>query len=93
MYAAVREELPARGYGMYEISNYAQPGRESQHNLTSSLIFSLVLPTDMGLSIRRLPRSPSHHYHRSRQFPQRRRLLHRCPSPSHLKQLRRYPHQ
>jgi oxygen-independent coproporphyrinogen-3 oxidase len=34
MYAAVREELPARGYGMYEISNYAQPGRESQHNLT-----------------------------------------------------------
>ena len=34
MYAAVREELPAHGYGMYEISNYAQPGRESQHNLT-----------------------------------------------------------
>src|ERR1700683_54987 len=34
MYAAVREELPARGYGMYEISNYARPGRECRHNLT-----------------------------------------------------------
>jgi len=34
MYAAVREELPRRGYGMYEISNYAQPGRECRHNLT-----------------------------------------------------------
>jgi len=34
MYAAVREELPRRGYGMYEISNYAQPGGECRHNLT-----------------------------------------------------------
>ena len=34
MYAAVREELPRRGYPMYEISNYAQPGRECRHNLT-----------------------------------------------------------
>jgi len=34
MYAAVREELPRRGYAMYEISNYARPGREAQHNLT-----------------------------------------------------------
>jgi oxygen-independent coproporphyrinogen-3 oxidase len=34
MYAAVREELPRRGYAMYEISNYAQPGRECRHNLT-----------------------------------------------------------
>ncbi len=34
MYAAVREELPQRGYAMYEISNYANPGHESRHNLT-----------------------------------------------------------
>jgi oxygen-independent coproporphyrinogen-3 oxidase len=34
MYAAVREELPRRGYPMYEISNYAHPGRECRHNLT-----------------------------------------------------------
>ncbi|MGO9453687.1 MAG: radical SAM family heme chaperone HemW [Candidatus Binataceae bacterium] len=34
MYAAVREELPRRGYGMYEISNYARPGSEARHNLT-----------------------------------------------------------
>jgi oxygen-independent coproporphyrinogen III oxidase len=34
MYAAVREELPRRGYPMYEISNYANPGRECRHNLT-----------------------------------------------------------
>jgi oxygen-independent coproporphyrinogen III oxidase len=34
MFAAVREELPRRGYGMYEISNYARPGRECRHNLT-----------------------------------------------------------
>lgn len=34
MYAAVREELPRRGYAMYEISNYAHPGRECRHNLT-----------------------------------------------------------
>jgi len=33
-YAAVREELPRRGYSMYEISNYARPGRECRHNLT-----------------------------------------------------------
>jgi len=34
MYAVVREELPRRGYAMYEISNYATPGRECRHNLT-----------------------------------------------------------
>lgn len=34
MYAAVREEIPRRGYPMYEISNYARPGRECHHNLT-----------------------------------------------------------
>jgi len=34
MYAAVREELPRRGYAIYEISNYAQPGCEARHNLT-----------------------------------------------------------
>jgi oxygen-independent coproporphyrinogen-3 oxidase len=34
MYAAVREEIPRRGYPMYEISNYAQTGRECRHNLT-----------------------------------------------------------
>jgi oxygen-independent coproporphyrinogen-3 oxidase len=34
MYAAAREELPRRGYQMYEISNYARPGRECRHNLT-----------------------------------------------------------
>ncbi len=34
MYAAVREELPRRGYAMYEISNYAHPGHEARHNLT-----------------------------------------------------------
>ena len=34
MYAAVRAELPRRGYPMYEISNYAQPGHEARHNLT-----------------------------------------------------------
>ena len=34
MYAAVREEIPRRGYPMYEISNYARPGRECRHNLT-----------------------------------------------------------
>ena len=34
MYATVREELPRRGYAMYEISNYAHPGREARHNLT-----------------------------------------------------------
>ena len=34
MYAAVREELPRHGYAMYEISNYARPGREARHNLT-----------------------------------------------------------
>ncbi|MGH7815459.1 MAG: radical SAM family heme chaperone HemW [Candidatus Binataceae bacterium] len=33
MYAAVREELPLRGYAMYEISNYAPSGHESRHNL------------------------------------------------------------
>ena len=32
-YAAVREELPRRGYKMYEISNYAPPGHEARHNL------------------------------------------------------------
>jgi oxygen-independent coproporphyrinogen III oxidase len=34
MYEAVRTELPRRGYAMYEISNYARPGREARHNLT-----------------------------------------------------------
>ncbi len=34
MFAAVREELPRRGYAMYEISNYARRGRECRHNLT-----------------------------------------------------------
>jgi oxygen-independent coproporphyrinogen III oxidase len=34
MFASVRDELPRRGYGLYEISNYAQPGRECRHNLT-----------------------------------------------------------
>ncbi len=34
MYAAVRAELPRRGYAMYEISNYAKPGHEARHNLT-----------------------------------------------------------
>jgi len=34
MYAAVREEIPRRGYAMYEISNYAAPGHEARHNLT-----------------------------------------------------------
>jgi len=34
MYALVREELPRRGYPMYEISNYAQAGHEARHNLT-----------------------------------------------------------
>ena len=33
-YAAVREELPRRGFGMYEISNYALPGSEARHNLS-----------------------------------------------------------
>ncbi|HLK87227.1 MAG TPA: radical SAM family heme chaperone HemW [Candidatus Binataceae bacterium] len=33
-YAAVRTELPRRGYAMYEISNYAPPGHEARHNLT-----------------------------------------------------------
>ncbi len=34
MFAAVREELPRRGYEMYEISNYAPRGHEARHNLT-----------------------------------------------------------
>jgi len=34
MFTMVREELPRRGYPMYEISNYAPPGHESRHNLT-----------------------------------------------------------
>jgi putative oxygen-independent coproporphyrinogen III oxidase len=33
-YAAVRAELPRRGYKMYEISNYAPPGHEARHNLS-----------------------------------------------------------
>ncbi len=33
IYAMVRSALPARGYNMYEISNYAPPGHESRHNL------------------------------------------------------------
>jgi oxygen-independent coproporphyrinogen III oxidase len=34
MYQTVREEIPRRGYPMYEISNYAAPGYEARHNLT-----------------------------------------------------------
>lgn len=34
MYQTVREEIPQRGYPMYEISNYAPPGHEARHNLT-----------------------------------------------------------
>ena len=34
MYAMVREEIPRRGYPMYEISNYAPAGHEARHNLT-----------------------------------------------------------
>src|SRR5579863_9943764 len=34
MYGLVRDELPRRGFPMYEISNYAQPGHEARHNLT-----------------------------------------------------------
>ena len=34
MYQTVREEIPRRGYAMYEISNYAIAGHEAQHNLT-----------------------------------------------------------
>jgi oxygen-independent coproporphyrinogen III oxidase len=34
MYQTVREEIPRRGYAMYEISNYAPPGHEARHNLT-----------------------------------------------------------
>ncbi len=34
MYAAVRAEMPRRGYRIYEISNYAYPGHECRHNLT-----------------------------------------------------------
>jgi putative oxygen-independent coproporphyrinogen III oxidase len=34
MYDLVRSELPQRGYPMYEISNYAQPGHEARHNLS-----------------------------------------------------------
>ena len=33
MYALARRVLAAAGYRHYEISNWAQPGRESQHNL------------------------------------------------------------
>ena len=34
MYALVRDELPRRGFPMYEISNYARRGHEARHNLT-----------------------------------------------------------
>ena len=34
MYLAAHELLPAAGYGHYEISNYAQSGYQSRHNLT-----------------------------------------------------------
>ena len=33
MYALARRVLASKGYRHYEISNWAQPGRESQHNL------------------------------------------------------------
>ncbi|MEL6940439.1 MAG: radical SAM family heme chaperone HemW [Cyanobacteria bacterium J06598_1] len=34
MYRVAQEQLIARGYDHYEICNYAQPGYDSQHNLT-----------------------------------------------------------
>lgn len=34
LYAAVRADLPGRGWAMYEISNYAPPGHEARHNLS-----------------------------------------------------------
>jgi oxygen-independent coproporphyrinogen III oxidase len=34
MFEVIREELPRRGYPMYEISNYAAQGHEARHNLT-----------------------------------------------------------
>jgi oxygen-independent coproporphyrinogen-3 oxidase len=34
MFELVREELPRRGFPMYEISNYAAHGHEARHNLT-----------------------------------------------------------
>jgi oxygen-independent coproporphyrinogen III oxidase len=33
MYVEAMERLEAAGYGQYEISNVARPGRESRHNL------------------------------------------------------------
>lgn len=33
MYLAAVERLEAAGYGQYEISNFARPGRESRHNM------------------------------------------------------------
>src|SRR5204862_107516 len=33
MYLEAMERLEAAGYGQYEISNVARPGRESRHNL------------------------------------------------------------
>ena len=34
MYALAQDRLASRGYAQYEISNWAQPGRECRHNLT-----------------------------------------------------------
>ena len=34
IFSTVREEIPRRGFPMYEISNYAAPGHEARHNLT-----------------------------------------------------------
>lgn len=34
MYLTLMNEMEKAGYGMYEISNFAKPGKESRHNIT-----------------------------------------------------------